>query len=106
MDVASVQLLTLMMKPMEIHPLVSQLESELSIWYLDGGTIGDTAEVVTHDLELVYQEGAELGLQLNEQKSEVVGSDPAAREEVLPSIPGAREINSKSAVLLDSPIVM
>ena len=55
------------------HPLVSQIESELSIWYLDDGTIGDTAEVVTRNLEIVRREGAELGLHLNEQKSEHVG---------------------------------
>ena len=61
-------------------------------------------EVVTRDLELVLREGAELGLQLNELKFEVVGTDPTAREKVLTSIPGAREINSSSAVLLGSPI--
>ena len=87
-----------------IHPLVSQLESELNIWYLDDGTIGDIAEVVRRDLEVVNREGAELGLQLNEQKSEVVGANPAAREAVLRYIPGAMEIDPTSAVLLGSPI--
>lgn len=57
-----------------IHPLVSQLESALSIWYLDDCTEGDTVQVVTHDLDLVNHGGAKLSLQLNRQKSEVVGN--------------------------------
>ena len=88
-----------------IHPLVSLLKSELSIWYLDDGTIGGTAEVVRHDLEVVNREGAKLGLQLNGQKSEVVAADSAARGAVQMSIPGAKEIDPTSATLLGSPIV-
>ena len=87
-----------------IHPLVSLLKSELSIWYLDDGTIGGTAEVVRHDLEVVNREGAKLGLQLNGQKSEVVAADSAARGAVQMSIPGAKEIDPTSATLLGSPI--
>ena len=50
------------------------------------------------------REGAELGLQMNEQKSEVVGANSAAREAVLRYIPRAMEIDPASAVLLGSPI--
>ena len=70
-----------------IHPLVSQLKSELCILYLDDGTIGRTAEDIKHALEIVVREGAALGLHLNEQKSEVICEDPAPRGSILPSIP-------------------
>lgn len=55
-----------------IHPLVSQLKSELSVWYLDDGTVGGSAEDVRHDLKVVGQEGAVLSLLLNKRKSEVI----------------------------------
>ena len=84
--------------------LVSQLESELNICYLDDGTTGDEAEVVRCDLEVVNRKGADLGLQLNEQKSEVIGANAAAKDDVLSHIPGAMEIDPTSAILLGSPI--
>ena len=55
-----------------IHPLVSQLESEFCVWYLDDGTIGGPSELLFEDLQSVVHEGAALGLFLNEQKCEVI----------------------------------
>ena len=40
-----------------IHPLASQLKSELCIWYLHDSTIGGPAEDVKHDLEVIVREG-------------------------------------------------
>ncbi len=87
-----------------IHPLMSQLKSELCVWYLDDGTIEGAAEDVKHDLEVVVREGAALDLHLNERKSEVICVDPAARDSILHSIPGAQVIDPASASLLGSPI--
>ena len=87
-----------------IHPLVSQLKSELSAWYLDDSTIGGPAADVKHELEVIVCEGAALGLHLNERKSEVIGDDLAARDSILPSIPEAQTIDPESAFLLGSPI--
>ncbi len=87
-----------------IQPLVSQLKSELCVWYLDDGTIGGAAEDVKHDLEVVVREGAALGLHLNERKSEVISDDPYARDSILPSILGAQVIDPASASLLGSVI--
>ena len=72
---------------------MSQLKSELCVWYLDDGTIGGAAEDIKHDLEIVVREGAALGLHLNERKSEVICKDLAARGSILPSIPGAQVID-------------
>ena len=87
-----------------IYPLVSQLKSELGVWYLDDGTIEGVTEDVKHDLEVVVREGAALGLLLNERKSEVICKDTAARDSILSSIPGAQVIDPASASLLGSPI--
>ena len=87
-----------------IHPLVSQLKSELCLWYLDDTTIGGPAEDVKHDLEVIVCEGAALGLHLNERKSEVICDDLAARDSILLSIPEAQTIDPESACLLGSPI--
>ena len=83
-----------------IHPLVSQLKSELGVWYLDDGNIGGVTEDVKHDLEVVVREGAALCLLLNERKSEVICEDMAARDSILSSIPGAQVIDPASASLL------
>ncbi len=85
-------------------PLGSQLKSELCVRYLDDGTIGGAAEDVKHDLEVVVREGAALGLHLNERISEVICVNPAARDFILPSIPGAQLIDPPSASQLGSPI--
>ena len=87
-----------------IHPLVSQLQSELCVWYLDDGTVGGAVDDIKHDLEMVEREGAALGLQLNQRKSEVICSDTAVRDSIWPSIPAAQVINPASAYLLGSPI--
>ena len=54
---------------------MSQLKSELCVWYLDDSTIGGPAEDVKHDLEVIVREGTALGLHLNERKSEVIGNN-------------------------------
>ena len=54
--------------------MVSNLESELRIWYLDDESIGGTADVVERDLERVRCEAEDLGLHLNKHKSELMCS--------------------------------
>ena len=55
-----------------IHKLTTQLQSGLCLFHLDDGTLGGRAEVVLKDLQLIEQEAEELGLSLNEGKSEVI----------------------------------
>ena len=66
---------------LSIHQLCSCLKSELCLFYLDDGTVGDHKEDILHDLDMVEREreGAELGLYLNCQKSEVQ-SRPLSKE--------------------------
>ena len=81
---------------------MSQLKSELCVWYVDDSTIGRATEDVKHDLEVVIWEGPALGLPLNQQKTELIGDDYAARDSILPSLPGAHMTDLASAFLLGS----
>ena len=47
------------------------LKSELCIFYLDGGTIGGSAEVELEIIKLIGKMAADHGLQLNHSNSEV-----------------------------------
>ena len=89
---------------LSIHRLCSHLRSELCLFYLDDGSLGGCREEVLHDLELVEREGAELGLRLNHEKSEVISSDNEARAAVLSSLPGALVVDPGHAVFLGSPV--
>ena len=87
-----------------IHELISQLESDLCMFYLDDGTLGGNPEVVLQDLQLVEQGGAELGLSLNHKKSEVISREPMARETLLLAAPDLSVTDPDSASFLGSPI--
>ena len=83
-----------------IHQLCSKLKSELSLFYLDDGTLGGNAEMLQHDLEVVEREGAEV----DHLKSEVICSVPDIRNSILSYLPGARVVDPGDATLLGSPI--
>ena len=55
-----------------LYQLQSCLESEFCLLYLDDVTLGDDREEVLHDLNIFEQEAADLGLRLNQHKSEVI----------------------------------
>ena len=86
-----------------IHELVSQLKSELRMFYLDDGTLGDSMEDLKHDVEVVVGGGAEIGLQLNTKKTEIICPNPDPLIS-LPSLSGSRVVNPMKATLLGSPI--
>ena len=87
-----------------IHPFVSLLSSELCVWYLDDGTLGDSSRVISKDLDLVVHEGAARGLSLNQRKTEVVYFSSDAPSSFLSSIPMAQLIPAQDATLLGSSI--
>ena len=87
-----------------IHPLVTKLTSEFKVFYLDDGTLGGSAESVLHDLQLVEREAAELGLQLNCSKSELICCDSSSRDAILSEAPGLLITSCDQAMLLGSPL--
>jgi len=87
-----------------IQQLKPQLTSEFQVFYLDDGTLGGSIEDLRHDLRVVEKVGQEIGLQLNEEKTEVICCSQEARESVLSSLPGALVVENEEATLLGSPI--
>ena len=61
---------------LSIQHIVTQMESELCLFYLDDGTLGGSMDNLRHDLVVVERKGAEIGLQLNRGKSEIICANP------------------------------
>ena len=87
-----------------LHPLLSQLQSELKIFYLDDGTVGGSTESVLHDLHYLESGAAELGLHLNQSKSELICDDMFSRNVMLDDAPSLCYVSCSQATLLGSPI--
>ena len=87
-----------------IHQMCTQLEAEISLFYLDDGTLGGKVDDLMHDLNVVEREGAEIGLQLNREKSEIVCAHPDTVNSILPSLQGAQVVEPAMASLLGSSI--
>ena len=54
-----------------IDELIKSLSAELNVWYLDDGTMGDTADKVLDDLDSLVVGFPELGAELNGSKCEL-----------------------------------
>ena len=89
---------------LSIHHMGTQLESDLSLLYLDDGTLGGSVENLRHDLEVVEREGARMGLQLSREKSEIICDDPDTVNSILQFLPGAQIVDPAKATLLGSPV--
>ena len=87
-----------------IHELVSSLKSDLNVFYLDDGTIGGTLEDITADLRFIEEQGKDLGLQLNVEKSELIAKDQSSASNVLSIFPGLQYVPPAQASLLGSPL--
>ena len=59
---------------------------------------------LTHDLEVVEREGAEIGLRLNMEKSEIICANPNTTDSILSSLRGAQVVEPTKATLLGSSI--
>ena len=86
-----------------IHPLVLRLKSEFKVFYLDDGTIGGSEENVLHHFQLMKCEASDLGLQLNQRKSELICNDSVGGN-LLCIAPALCRIDSSAATLLGAPI--
>ena len=84
--------------------MCTQLEAEISLFYLDDGTLEGKVDDLMHDLNVVEREGAEIGLQLNREKSEIVCAHPDTVNSILPSLQGAQVVEPAMASLLGSSI--
>ena len=87
-----------------IHHMCSRLKSELCIFYLDDGTLGGLLSDVLHDVEMIKKEAGIVGLELNPQKSEVVGNNSELIAGIQSVLPGVRVVDPAVATLLGAPI--
>ena len=71
-----------------IHPLSTQLMAEFCAMYLDDVSLGGLPEAILHDLEVI-ESFKEIGLVLNNQKSEIICTEPVTRGIILVVLPGA-----------------
>ena len=59
-----------------IHPLLKSLRCPLSVAYLDDVTLGGKEESLSQDITTIIENGIELGLELNQNKCELISSSP------------------------------
>ena len=85
-----------------IHPMVLKLQLELRVFYLDDEPLVVTCRMY-YDL-LVEEEAADLGLQFNCSKSELLCEDPSMRDQMLQAVPGLQVTDLGQAKILGSPV--
>ena len=94
-----------------IHELAASLQSELNVWYLDDVTVGGEPSVVLADLRKIQSVSQQIGLSLNNSKSEIIiigGNRQQAESiasEFLDVAPGIKIVPLEEATLLGSPLV-
>ena len=87
-----------------LHPLLERCQTELCIGYLDDVTLGGTADEVSTEVERIRQEGAQLGIDLNDSKCELIGfSDDYTS--LPPGLGQFNLVDSNEAILLGSPLL-
>ena len=74
------------------------------MFYLDDGTLDGSVEDVLSDFRLVEEVAAELGLSLNQSKTELICDDLASCEAFLYEVPDLQVVSCSEASLLGSPI--
>lgn len=89
---------------LSIYRIQSRLQSELRLLYLDDITIGGSLEQIEHDLQIIEEESQELGLVVNQRKSEIICSDPQTCTSLSCLSPGAKPVAPSAATLLGSSV--
>ena len=90
---------------LSIHSIVQQLPAQLfRVFYLDDGTVGGEVREVQQALFSIEQLASEVGLTLNQSKSEVICQSDSQRGEVMSLFPEVKVIGLDNAQLLGAPI--
>jgi hypothetical protein len=90
-----------------IQAIVSSLDSQLNIWYLDDGTLADYPEAVLSDFKKVINLSQEIGLELNFNKCEIFccsGDTDLSHKGISKLAPGIKICDREGLSLLGSPI--
>ena len=85
-----------------IQPMLSSLESELKLGFLDDFSVGGPAETVAADVARIVKEGGEMGLHLNASKCELIAHQGSSvTDELLQSF---LRVNVRDVSLLGAPL--
>ena len=96
-----------------IQDLINSCKSQYNCWYLDDGTLGDSAEVVLEDFIKILDAANSLGLEVNTEKCEIMLlqgqtiSDSRAQEILAPFVqraPDIKILKEEDLTLLGAPI--
>ena len=88
-----------------IHDLLGSMRSEVTIGYLDDGTLGGEASVVLDDFMRLEVEAGRLGLKLNRAKCEVAGHTAESRQLFAAQGLSLTETDLDTLTLLGSPLL-
>src|SRR6218665_3016456 len=84
-----------------LQPILSELQSELRVAFLDDLTLGGKVDVVAHDIQHIAHEAAKLGLELNRAKYEIIFENCENRADNA-SFHGFKDTPLEEATLLGS----
>ena len=92
-----------------LDPIIRSIESPLNLWFVDDGSIAGPGSAITKDLQQIIVKLAEIGLQLNPKKCELIPMSPASNSSTaalqLQSIlPGIKTTEKAELTYLNSPI--
>ena len=93
-----------------INDDIRQLGSEFNAWYLDDGTLADSADIVLSDFLYLIRSKDKLGLEINDSKCEltILEQDPILHQEIVnrfrTAAPNIRIVAETDLELLGSPL--
>ena len=79
------------------------MKSELCIFYIHNGTLGGALSDILHDSEVIKKEAGTVGLDLNPQKSEVIGINSDLITTVQSALSGSPIGDSDSITVAEVP---
>jgi hypothetical protein len=84
--------------------LARSMTSQFNAWYLDDGTLGGDIVSLVRDLETVRRVGPSIGLELNEDKCEIITADNNVAASIRVVLPKVRHVPCREALLLGAPV--
>jgi hypothetical protein len=74
------------------------MASEFDLWYLDDGSVDGNVDILLRELETVERVRLTIGLELSEDKCEIVTADDSVAASVRVVLPNIRKIPCGEAV--------
>ena len=92
-----------------LHSVIMNMKSQLNLYYLDDGTLGDHPHTVLNDLQILIMACRTIGLEINPDKCEIYfcsERDDAVVSAFQNIAPGIRVATKSTLTLLGSPLMM